>query len=83
MPTRGKKTETDREKRIAERVISPDHWRCAICLVKIYVADDGWKRARCELRCEQRCIEARMNLAATNSWSLEPTGLITVNAPEF
>jgi hypothetical protein len=67
---KGEKTTTNKEKWLAsqniwlaERVISLKHWRCARCLVKIYVASHGWDCERCKSSCEQERKDSRMKLA--------------------
>jgi hypothetical protein len=47
---------------LAERKISSKYWRCAKCLVKHYIAEDGWECAQCELSCEPDRIKARQVL---------------------
>jgi hypothetical protein len=49
----------------AERVVKPQWWRCARCLVKIYVANNGWECQQCKITCEQERQEVRMKLANT------------------
>jgi hypothetical protein len=48
---------------VAERKISAKHWRCAKCLIKHYIAYDGWECEPCKTTCEQDRINARQKLA--------------------
>jgi hypothetical protein len=47
---------------LAERKISPKHWRCAKCLVKHIIAYDGWDCEPCKTTCEQERQDARIKL---------------------
>jgi hypothetical protein len=71
---KGLKREKDAKKRLAmeeawkaERVVKPQWWRCIRCLVKIYVARNGWECLQCKSTCEKERQEARMNLANTEA----------------
>jgi hypothetical protein len=66
---KGLKRENDAKKRLAmekawkaERVVKPQWWRCTRCLVKIFVASNGWECPQCKNTCEQERQEARMKL---------------------
>lgn len=48
---------------LAERCISSDWWRCARCLVRVYVAKGGWYCQKCKRDCEQPRREAREKLS--------------------
>jgi hypothetical protein len=53
----------DRKQWLTERKISTKHWRCVKCLVKNYIAYDGWDCERCKTTCEQERQDARIKLA--------------------
>lgn len=47
---------------LAERRIYADSWRCAKCLAKKLVREEGWECYTCKTICEQERIDARMRL---------------------
>jgi len=47
---------------LVERRIDSKYWRCAICLVRIYVADDAWECPNCKRPCEAERVAARQRL---------------------
>jgi hypothetical protein len=47
---------------LTERKISAKYWRCAKCLVKNYITEDGWDCKLCKTSCEQDRIDARKRL---------------------
>jgi hypothetical protein len=64
--------EKDAKKRLAmektwkeERMVKPEWWRCIRCLVKMYVARNGWECPQCKITCEKERQEARMKLPNT------------------
>ncbi len=75
-----KSAKTEKEKAIwkkeqtiwlAERRIYADNWRCAKCLVKKFIKDDGWHCQTCKTNCEQDRMEARLRLPQ-NPQKVEP-----------
>jgi hypothetical protein len=64
------KWERDQEAWLAERRISPNWWRCAKCLSRVYVKEEGWECRKCNAACEAERKAARRRMrseAATSS----------------
>ncbi|KAG4440510.1 hypothetical protein IFR05_003980, partial [Cadophora sp. M221] len=53
----------EQRKWLRSRKISANHWRCAKCLAKKWVAKHGWVCAGCNQQCEQDRIDARSKLS--------------------
>jgi len=47
---------------VAERNIEYKYWRCAKCLVKNYVEQQGWECSSCKSPCEEDRVRARQKL---------------------
>lgn len=59
---------------LAERKVSPRWWRCARCLVRRQVQEDGWDCPNCKVSCEQDRIDTRMSqLQRQRAAVLNPT----------
>ncbi|KAH8655065.1 hypothetical protein BGZ60DRAFT_418321 [Tricladium varicosporioides] len=65
-PTEKRKWKQKQDTWVAERRISSHWWRCARCLVRVYVATDGWYCQRCKRNCETPRHEARMPQSLSN-----------------
>jgi hypothetical protein len=70
--SKNKWTRKEEQRRwLAERNVSPEHWRCARCLAKHHITQVGWDCPTCKISCEEERIEARMRLTREIA-SLDP-----------
>jgi len=90
---KGEKLAKDKDKRkwqqsqikwLAERNISPKHWRCPRCLVNNVVAKVGWECMKCHVPCEEDRIRAREKLALEEPRATDDTnGAVMGEIPQY
>ncbi|PVH85262.1 hypothetical protein DL98DRAFT_55152 [Cadophora sp. DSE1049] len=56
----------EQEKWIASRKITPTHWTCTKCVVRMIVAEHGWHCTECNQPCEPERIDMRLRLSPSS-----------------